>query len=48
MYGPYTAYVAVQLAKDTSLSDEEKMYLITYYGITDSDLQYAKDKGYNI
>lgn len=48
MYGPYTAYVAVQLAKNTSLSDAEKLYLITYYGITDSDLQYARDKGYDI
>lgn len=48
MYGPYTAYVAVQLAKNTSLTDAEKLYLITYYGITDSDLQYARDKGYDI
>lgn len=48
MYGPYTAYVAVQLAKDKKLSDEEKMYLITYYGITETDLQYARDKGYDI
>ena len=48
MYGPYTAYVAVQLARDTSLSEAEKMYLITYYGITESDLQYARDKGYDI
>jgi peptidoglycan hydrolase-like protein with peptidoglycan-binding domain len=48
MYGPYTAYVAVQLAKNTKLTDEEKMYLITYYGITESDLEYARDKGYDI
>jgi hypothetical protein len=48
MYGPYKAYVAVELANDTSLSEEEKMYLITYYGITETDLQYARDKGYDI
>lgn len=48
MYGPYKAYVAVELAKDTALTDEEKMYLITYYGITETDLQYARDKGYDI
>ena len=47
MYGPYTAYVAVQLAK-SNLTDEEKKYLITYYGITNTDLQYARDKGYKI
>lgn len=48
MYGPYTAYVAVQLAKDTTLSEDEKVYLISYYGITESDLKYARDKGYDI
>ena len=48
MYGPYTSYVAVQLAKNTKLSDDEKMYLISYYGITESDLKYARDKGYDI
>lgn len=48
MYGPYTAYVAVQIAKDNTLSDDAKMYLITKYGITDSDIQYARDKGYDI
>ena len=48
MYGPYTSYVAIQIAKDSSLSDDEKMYLITKYGITDSDLKYARDKGYDI
>ena len=48
MYGPYTAYVAVQLAKNKDLSDDEKRYLITYYGITETDLKYARDKGYDI
>ena len=48
MYGPYTAYVAVQIAQDTTLSDDAKMYLITKYGITNSDIQYARDKGYDI
>ena len=48
MYGPYNAYVAVQIAEDNSLSEEEKMYLIQKYGITETDLQYARDKGYDI
>ena len=48
MYGPYTAYVAVQIAKNTSLTDAEKIQLIQYYGVTESDLQYARDKGYDI
>lgn len=48
MYGPYTAYVAVELAKNTSLTDAEKIQLIQYYGVTESDLQYARDKGYDI
>lgn len=48
MYGPYTAYVAVQIAKDTSLSEAEQEYLIGLYGITATDLKYARDKGYDI
>lgn len=44
-YGPYTAYVAYMLEKDTTLSDAEKNYLISYYGITSSDRQYLIDKG---
>ena len=48
MYGPYTAYVAVQIAQDKTLSDDAKMYLITKYGITNSDIQYARDKGHDI
>ena len=44
-YGPYTAYVAYMLEKDTLLSDVEKDYLISYYGITSSDRQYLIDKG---
>lgn len=48
MYGPYQAYLAVELAKDTKLSEQEKVYLIQYYGINDSHLQYARDKGYDI
>ena len=48
MYGPYTAYVAVQIAQDKSLTDAEKIQLIQYYGVTESDLQYARDKGYDI
>ena len=48
MYGPYTAYVAVEIANDNSLTDDEKMYLISKYGITASDIQYARDKGYDI
>ena len=44
-YGPYTAYVAYMLGKDTSLSDAEKDYLISYYGITSSDRQYLQSKG---
>jgi hypothetical protein len=46
MYGPYTAYLAVEIYNDKSLSDQEKTYLIQYYGITANDLQYAKDKGH--
>lgn len=48
MYGPYTAYVAVQIAKNTKLTNAEKVYLIQKYGVTESDLQYARDKGYDI
>jgi len=48
MYGPYKAYVAVQIAQDTSLSEADKIYLIQHYGITETDLNYARDKGYNI
>ena len=44
-YGPYTAYVAYMLEKDTSLNELEKDYLISLYGITSSDRQYLKDKG---
>lgn len=45
MYGPYTAYVAYMLEKDTTLSDAEKDYLISLYGITSSDRKYLTDKG---
>ena len=45
MYGPYTSYVAYMLEKDTTLTDAEKDYLISYYGITSSDRQYLIDKG---
>ena len=48
MYGPYKAYLAVELAKDNALSEDEKIYLIQYYGITESDMKYARDKGYDI
>lgn len=48
VYGPYRAYVAVQIAQDSALSDADKIYLIQHYGITESDLQYARDKGYNV
>lgn len=44
-YGPYTAYVALQLAKNTELSEDERVYLWTLYGITDSDLNYLIEKG---
>ena len=44
-YGPYTSYVAYMLEKDTTLTDAEKDYLISYYGITSSDRQYLIDKG---
>ena len=47
MYGPYNAYVAVEIA-NSSLSNEEKKYLIQYYGITETDINYARDKGWNI
>jgi murein DD-endopeptidase MepM/ murein hydrolase activator NlpD len=48
MYGTYGAYVALQIANSTQLSESEKIYLIQYYGITESDLQYLKDKGHDI
>ena len=48
MYGPYKAYVAIQIAKDTSLGENEKIALIQQYGITEGDLKYARDKGYDI
>ena len=47
MYGPYTTYVAIMIAQ-SNLSDEEKMYLITKYGVTEDDIQNAIDKGYDI
>lgn len=48
MYGPYTSYVAYMLEKDTTLTDAEKDYLISYYGITSSDRQYLLDKGFDV
>ena len=39
MYGSYRQYVAEQIEK-SSLSDKEKAYLISYYGITESDTNY--------
>ena len=48
MYGPYNAYVAVELAKDTTLSEDEKIQIILDLGITETDLNYARDKGYDI
>ena len=41
MYGSYRQYVAEQIEK-SSLSDAEKAYLVTQYGITESDLDYKK------
>lgn len=48
MYGSYRSYLAVELAKDTSLNDAEKMYLINLYGITESDLEAARVKGWDV
>ena len=48
MYGSYESYVATELAKNTKLSEEEKIYLISFYGITETDLNYARDKGYDV
>ena len=48
MYGSYKSYLAVELAKDTSLNDAEKMYLINFYGITESDLEAARVKGWDV
>ena len=39
MYGSYRQYVAEQIEK-ANLNDAEKAYLISYYGITESDLNY--------
>ena len=39
MYGSYRQYVAEQIEK-SSLSDKEKEYLISYYGIQESDTNY--------
>ena len=39
MYGSYRQYVAEQIEK-SSLSDNEKAYLISYYGIQESDTNY--------
>ena len=48
MYGPYSSYVALQIYQNTQLSEAEKAYLISYYNISDSSLQYLRDKGYDI
>ena len=39
MYGSYRQYVAEQIEK-SNLSDNEKAYLISYYGIKESDTNY--------
>ena len=39
MYGSYRQYVAEQIEK-SSLTNSEKAYLISYYGITESDTNY--------
>lgn len=44
-YGPYTAYVALKILEDKNLDDDERAYLFSYYGVTESDEQYLKDKG---
>lgn len=43
MYGSYRQYVAEQIEK-ANLSDSEKAYLISYYGITESDTNYKPKK----
>ena len=40
-YGSYRQYVAQQI-ENSNLSDGEKLYLITYYGITEADTHYKK------
>ena len=42
MYGSYQQYVARMLANNTKLSDDEKIYLIQLYGITESDANAKK------
>jgi hypothetical protein len=48
MYGPYKVYLAVEIAKDTKLSEDEKVSLIQQYGITENDLELARGKGWDI
>jgi hypothetical protein len=48
MYGPYEVYLAVEIAKDTKLSEDEKVSLIQQYGITENDLELARGKGWDI
>ena len=42
-YGSYRQYVAQQI-ENADLSDAEKAYLISHYGITESDLEYKQKK----
>lgn len=41
-YGSEKTYIAQQIENATGLTDKEKAYLISYYGITELDLNYKK------
>ena len=45
MYGSYGAYVAAMVYNDSTLSTEEKKYILSLHGVTDSDIDFAINKG---